>query len=106
MLGWGTSSRHNGHEAQEARARLAPAGAFVDEHGRVEVQASDKECAEGPWRCDLPLDGEAAVTGLPRKLASRLFRHVETPEAHKIWREIPEQQRTVGCGEMGSLVAQ
>ena len=57
VLGWGTSSRQNGQEAQEAGARLAPAGAFVDEHDRVEfVQASDKECAEGPWQCDLPLD--------------------------------------------------
>ena len=43
--------RTNEQEAQEARARLAAAGVYVDEHGRVEFeQTCAEEYAEVPWQ--------------------------------------------------------
>ena len=47
----------NEQEAQEARARLAVAGVFVDEHGRVEFDQASARTYAGPLQCDLPLDG-------------------------------------------------
>ena len=36
-------------------------GVLVDEHGWVEFdEVSAKKCAEGPWPCELPLQGTCA----------------------------------------------
>ena len=70
---------------------MAEAGVEVDADGRVGFSQTQRNLyAASPWNQDLPVSGnslmigpaaedneELAVTGLPRKFASRIHRHVE-----------------------------
>ena len=99
--------------AAAARRRLAEAGVEVDADGRVAFsQVQRNMYAASPWNHDLPVSGnslligaaaedneELAVTGLPRKFASRIHRHVEALAAVSLWNDAGEETRRIMlCG--------
>ena len=126
QLGWlrtrpsglGKVSNADVQAAVAARARLAEAGVEVDADGRVAFsQAQRNLYAASPWNHDLPVSGnslmigpaaeddeELAVTGLPRKFASRIHRHAEALAAAALWNDAGEDTRRImlSAGGKGS----
>ena len=104
--------------AAAARARLAEAGVEVDADGRVAFSQTQRDLyAASPSNQDLPVTGnslmigptaedneELAVTGLPRKFASRIHRHVEALAAAALWNNAGDETRRImlSAGGKGS----
>ena len=107
--GLGEVPAADGQAAAAARARLAEAGVEVDADGRVTFSQTQRDVyAASPWSQDLPVTGntlkigpsaedneELAVTGLPRKFASRIHRHVEALAAAEIWQSAGDETRRI-----------
>ena len=116
--GLGKVSNADELAAAAARRRLAEAGVEVDADGRVAFsQVQRNMYAASPWNHDLPVSGnslmigpaaedneELAVTGLPRKFASRIHRHVEALAAVSLWNDAGEEVRRImlSAGGKGS----
>ncbi len=106
-------------QAEEARARLKDAGVCVDLLGGVAFtdDAAQEYCA-GPWAHDLPLSElntlrvhlpqepvvpmGAMPARAPKRLASRIFRHLEALAATRLWRELPAFRREAMLSSGGS----
>ena len=100
-------------EATQARQRLGAAGVSVDTLGAVSfTSAAAAEYEGGPWLKDTPAtqlgslalqqqtppSQEDALPGgllsrLPKRFASRIFRHLEALTATRVWRAHPQHRR-------------
>ncbi len=100
-------------EATQARQRLGAAGVSVDTLGAVSfTSAAAAEYEGGPWHKDTPTtqlgslalqqqtppSQEDALPGgllsrLPKRFASRIFRHLEALTATRVWRAHPQHRR-------------
>ena len=97
---------------------MAEAGVKVDADGRVAFSQTQRDLyAASPGNQDLPVTGnslmigptaedneELAVTGLARKFASRIHRHVEALAAAALWNNAGDETRRImlSAGGKGS----
>ena len=110
-IGLGAAGCAGGADAQQARQRLQDAGVIVDNAGTVTyTPTAAAEHGAGPWSADTPIDQlgglslqppstpESVAQGglaarLPRRYASRIFRHLEGLTATRLWAAMPRHRQ-------------
>ena len=110
-IGLGAAGCAGGADAQQARQRLQDAGVRVDNAGTVTyTPTAAAEYGAGPWSADTPIDQlgglslqppstpESVAQGglaarLPRRYASRIFRHLEGLTATRLWAAMPRHRQ-------------
>ena len=82
--------------------RLLDAGIYVDSDGRIQFTPNKAlECAASLFTAGRLLLRSAAMQDVtasgssPRKMASRIHRHIESLAAVQIWSDVQEQQRRI-----------
>ncbi|CAK0795081.1 unnamed protein product [Prorocentrum cordatum] len=98
-------------DALAARQRLEDAGVVVDlQGGAMLTDDAQAECSGGPWSKDVAVDDLGGLELLPeaslplpspgdvparapRRLASRIFRHLDAVRATQLWQELGQERR-------------
>ena len=109
-IGLGQIECAGGPAAIQAQTRLASAGVLVDLLGEVSfTRNATVEYEAGPWVVDTPtlelrslrieaepdhatIANDSQVSRLPRRFASRIFKHLESLAATRLWAALADQR--------------